>query len=299
MDTRISGKTGLLGVLGSPIRHSGSPLMYNFCFHHYGLDYVYLAFECDASQMEETLKAMRRLHMRGANVTMPCKQEAARLVDRLEGAAKFTGAVNTIVNEDGVLTGHMTDGLGVVLDLRDHGKDITGRKIVLLGAGGAASAIMTQCVLEGAASVSVFNRGEAGLQKMEAIGASLKEERRGSRLRYGLLSDTLALREAMGEADLLINATSVGMRPMSEGISPIGDSGVFHENLTVYDVIYNPPCTKLMQDALEHGCRPENVIGGKGMLLWQGAAAFKLYTGLEMPVQELKAFLKKKEEEKD
>ena len=114
MDTRISGTTGLLGVIGAPIRHSGSPLMYNFCFDYYGLDYVYLAFECKEDQVKETLDAIRRLQMKGANVTMPCKQAVAQQMDRLSKAARYVGAVNTIVNDQGVLTGHMTDGLGVI-----------------------------------------------------------------------------------------------------------------------------------------------------------------------------------------
>lgn len=118
MDTRISGKTRLLGVFGTPIKHSGSPIMYNFCFDYYGIDCAYLAFDTDASQVKDSLAAMRRLNMRGANVTMPCKQEVCRNMDKLSDAARFVGAVNTIVNDNGVLTGHITDGMGVVLDLK-------------------------------------------------------------------------------------------------------------------------------------------------------------------------------------
>jgi len=295
MDTRISGKTRLLGVIGTPIQHSGSPVMYNFCFDYYGIDCVYLAFECDASQVKDTLNAMRRLNMRGANVTMPCKQEAAQNMDKLSPAAKFTGAVNTIVNDNGVLTGHMTDGMGVVLDLKDHGKSIQDKNIVLLGAGGAASAIMVQCALDGARSVTVFNRGAKALEKAKTMGAAMTADGVRCKLDYHLLSEASLLRDTIRNADILINATSVGMRPMNEGLSLVTDVTAFHENLTVYDVIYNPPVTRLMSDALANGCRPENVIGGKGMLLWQGAVAFKLYTGLEMPAQELKAFLAERE----
>lgn len=299
MDTRISGTTGLLGVIGSPIRHSGSPLMYNFCFDYYGLDYVYLAFECNEAQVKETLDAIRRLQMRGVNVTMPCKQAVAKQMDRLSKAARYVGAVNTIVNDQGVLTGHMTDGLGVIGDLKDHGKTIEGKDVILLGAGGAAGAIMVQCALDGARSVTVFNRGEAGLSKARAIGERMREEQVKCRMEYHLLREEEKLYQAISQGDILINATSVGMRPMSEGQSLIQNKDVFHENLVVYDVIYNPPVTKLMQDALEGGCRKENVIGGKGMLLWQGAAAFQLYTGLEMPVKQLKEFLEKREEGKE
>ncbi len=297
MDTRISGKTRLLGVFGTPITHSGSPVMYNFSFDYYGIDGVYLAFDCRESEMKDSLAAMRRLNMRGANVTMPCKQEAARNMDRLSPAAKFIGAVNTIVNDGGILTGHNTDGMGVVLDLKDHGKSVQDQKIVLLGAGGAATAIMVQCALDGAKSVTVFNRGASALEKAEKIGKKMKKEGVSCMLDYCLLSEEELLTETIRQGDILINATSVGMAPMSEGQSLITDMKAFHEELVVYDVIYNPEVTKLMKDAAENGCRKENIIGGKGMLLWQGACAFRLYTGLEMPVRELKEFLAKREKE--
>lgn len=295
MDTRISGKTGLLGVIGTPIKHSGSPLMYNFCFDYYGLDYVYLAFECDASQVKDTLSAMRRLNMRGANVTMPCKQEVARNMDKLSPAAKFIGAVNTIVNDNGILTGHMTDGMGVVLDLKDHGQSVEGKDIVLLGAGGAAMAVMVQCALDGAKSVTVFNRSADGLAKAKMVGENVMADGAACRMDYRLLSESELMHDTIRSADILINGTSVGMRPAHEGESLVTDMTAFHEKLVVYDVIYNPPVTKLMSDALANGCKKENVIGGKGMLLWQGAGAFKLFTGLEMPAQELKAFLAERE----
>lgn len=295
MDTRISGNTRLMGVIGSPIRHSGSPLMYNFCFDYYGLDCVYLAFPCEEAEVPETLAAFRRLNLRGGNVTMPCKQAVARNVDRLEGAAKFIGAANTIVNDGGILTGYMTDGMGVVLDLRDHGIDIRDKRIVLLGAGGAANAIMVQCALDGAAAVTVFNRGREALDKAAAVGQAMMADGVGCRMTYHPLADAEALGEAMEKADVLINATSVGMAPKLEGLSLIGDVSLLRPELTVYDVIYNPAETRLMADARAAGCR--NVIGGKGMLMWQGAGAFKLFTGLEMPTDALKAFLAKREKE--
>lgn len=297
MDTRISGVTRLLGVIGTPIGHSGSPIMYNYCFNHYGIDCAYLAFDTNAAQVKDTLAAMRRLNMRGANVTMPCKQEVCRNMDKLSPAAKFIGAVNTIVNDGGVLTGHITDGMGVVLDLKDHNVSIVDKDIVLLGAGGAATAIMVQCALDGAKSVTVFNRSKEGLDKITAIGAKMKEDGIPCELTFYPLSETDIMHDAIRKADILINGTSVGMAPAQDGISLVTDMSVFNENLVVYDVIYNPLVTKLMADALANGCKEENVIGGKGMLLWQGAGAFKLYTGYDMPAQELKAFLAKREEE--
>lgn len=291
MDTRISGKTRLLAVIGTPIKHTGSPVIYNFCFDHYGIDAVYLAFECDALQVKDTIDAVKRLNIRGVNVTMPCKTEVVKYMDRLSMAARLCGAVNTIVNDNGVLTGHITDGCGVVLDLKDHGISVKGKKITLLGAGGAASAIMVQCALDGADEIAVFNRGEQGLEKMREIGRKMQKENIACKLKFHLTSENEYMHDVIRTSDILINATSVGMKPMAEGKSIVTDLTVFHENLVVYDVVYNPAVTRLMEDALSNGCKKEHVIGGKGMLMWQAAGAFKLYTGLDMPAEELKTFL--------
>lgn len=295
MDMRISGTTRLMALIGNPVKHSGSPQMYNYCFQYYGIDCVYLAFESDISQTKDTLDAMRRLQMPGGNVTMPCKQEVARLVDRLSPAAELIGAVNTIVNEDGILTGHNTDGKGLVLDLEDHGISVADKKIVLLGAGGAASAILVQCALDGARSVTVFNRGAQALDKVRSIGAKAKGTGITCEMSFYQMEDSAFFHEQIREADILINATSVGMAPKLEGQSLVKDMRAYHKDLVVYDVIYNPLVTKLMSDAIAHGCRPENVIGGKGMLLWQGYSAFRIFTGKKMPLEEYKRFLAEQE----
>lgn len=128
MEKRISGKTGLLGLIGSPVGHSGSPAMYNYSFQKLELDYAYLAFDIKVEEVEKAIEAMKTFHMRGCNVTMPCKGEAAKYVDELSPAARIIGAVNTIVNHDGTLVGHITDGEGFVNNLRDHGVEIKGKK---------------------------------------------------------------------------------------------------------------------------------------------------------------------------
>lgn len=289
MDTRISGTTRLLGLIGDPVRHSASPLMHNFCFNYYGMDCVFLAFSSTLEQTAETLQAARRLNMRGLSVTMPCKREAARLVDRLSPAAELVGAVNTIVNDGGVLTGYITDGLGLVLDLRDHGQEVAGRDLVLLGAGGAAMAILAQCALEGARSVTVLNRSREGLDRAAALGERIAEKGLACRVTCVPLAGGAALRQAVQGAQVLINATSAGMAPAQAGLSPVEDPAALHRDLTVYDVIYNPACTRLMEQARQQGCRL--VLGGKGMLLWQASEAFRLFTGKPMPVEALKAYL--------
>ena len=138
MEQRIKGTTGLLALIGSPVGHSGSPAMYNFSFQYHNLDYAYMAFDIKEDQVPAALDAMRLFKMRGCNVTMPCKNKVAQCVDELSPAAKIIGAVNTIVNEDGKLVGHITDGIGFVRNLKEQGVGIEGKKIVLLGTGGAA-----------------------------------------------------------------------------------------------------------------------------------------------------------------
>ena len=179
MEQRIKGTTGLLALIGSPVGHSGSPDMYNFCFRYHNLDYSYMAFDIKEDQVPAALDAMRLFKMRGCNVTMPCKNKVAQCVDELSPAAKIIGAVNTIVNEDGKLVGHITDGIGFVRNLKEHGVDVKGKKMVVLGAGGAATAIQVQCALDGAREISIFNIKDAfferTLQTAEKIRKAVPE----------------------------------------------------------------------------------------------------------------------------
>ena len=282
MEQRIKGSTGLLCLIGSPVGHSGSPAMYNFSFRHHGLDYAYMAFDIREDEAEAAVQAMRLLNVRGFNVTMPCKNVVAGLVDELSPAARIIGAVNTVVNDRGRLVGHMTDGGGFVRNLREHGVDVKDKKIVLLGAGGAATAIAVECALQGARALSVFNASDPFLDRAKTTAETLAVEVPGCQVKVICLEDQKALRDEIASGDILVNATSVGMKPR-EDANLIGDVTMFRPGLVVADTVYNPLETKLMRQAREAGCQ---VIGGKGMLLWQGAIAFKLYTGLDMPVEE-------------
>ena len=146
----ISGKTRLFGLIGSPVEHSKSPAMYNYCFDKWKLDYKYLAFDVDKNQTADAIQAFRTFQMKGANITMPCKQEVLKYLDEISPAARLVGACNTIVNHDGVLTGYITDGEGYIENLRHEGVEVKGKKITLLGAGGVSSAIQAQALLDGA-----------------------------------------------------------------------------------------------------------------------------------------------------
>ncbi len=290
MEQRIKGTTGLLALIGSPVGHSGSPAMYNFSFQYHKLDYAYMAFDIKEDQVPAALEAMKLFKMRGCNVTMPCKNEVAKHMDELSPAAKIIGAVNTIVNEDGKLIGHITDGIGFVRNLHEHGVEVKGKKIVVMGAGGAATAIQVQCALDGAKAVSIFNPDDPFLKRAEGTKEKLAKEVPGCEVRVICLKDgdegQAALKAEAADADILVNATIMGMKP-HDNVSLVTDLSIFRPGLVVADAVYNPIETKLLREAKEAGCQ---TIGGKGMLLWQGAAAYKLYTGLEMPTDEYQKF---------
>lgn len=284
MEKRISGKTGLLGLIGSPVGHSGSPAMYNYCFEKLGLDYAYLAFDIKVDEVEKAIDAIKTFRMRGCNVTMPCKNEAVKYMDELSPAARIIGAVNTIVNEDGRLIGHITDGQGFVDNLRDHGVEIAGKKIIVCGGGGAAAAIQVQCALEGAREISVFNIKDAFFERTLQTAEKIRQEKPECVVNVYDIADNEKMREEIASSDILANATIVGMKPMDQE-SVVKDVTMFRPGLVVVDAVYNPKETKMLREAKAAGC---TCIDGQGMLVWQGAEAFKLYTGQEMPVQEVK-----------
>ena len=291
MEQRIKGTTGLMALIGSPVGHSGSPAMYNFSFRHHNLDYAYMAFDIKEDQVPAALDAMRLFKMRGCNVTMPCKNKVAKHMDELSPAARIIGAVNTIVNEDGKLVGHITDGIGFVRNLKEHGVDVKGKKMVVLGAGGAATAIQVQCALDGAESISIFNPKDPFFARAESTAEKLSKETPDCKVSVFDLADEAKLKEEVANADILVNATLAGMKPHDD--ITLVDKSMFHKDLVVADCVYNPAETKMVKEAKEAGCKL--AIGGKGMLLWQGAAAYKLYTGLEMPTAEYQKFQEENE----
>ncbi len=284
MENRISGTTGLLALIGSPVGHSGSPAMYNYSFERLGLDYVYTAFDVKIEEVENAITAMRTFKMRGMNVTMPCKTEAVKYMDALSPAARIIGAVNTIVNDDGKLTGYITDGEGFVNNLRDHGIEIAGKKIAVAGGGGAATAIQVQCALDGAAEITIFNKKDAFFARTLETAEKIRAERPECKVNVYDMDDEAKMKEEIASSDIFANATIVGMKPMDHE-SIIKDTSAFRPGLVVCDAVYNPKETRLLREAKEAGC---TCISGEGMLLWQGVSAFKLYTGKDMPVQEVK-----------
>ena len=258
--------------------------MYNFSFRHHNLDYAYMAFDIKEDQVPAALDAIRLFKMRGANVTMPCKNEVAKHMDELSPAARIIGAVNTIVNEDGKLVGHITDGIGFVRNLKEHGVDVKGKKMVVLGAGGAATAIQVQCALDGAREISIFNIKDAFFERTLQTAEKIRKAVPECVVNVYDIADTAKMTEEIQSSDIFANATIVGMKPMDDQ-SVVKDLSAFRLGLVVADAVYNPEETKLLREAKEAGC---TCVGGKGMLLWQGVAAFKLYTGQDMPVEDVK-----------
>jgi len=286
MEKRINGHTGLLALFGTPVGHSGSPAMYNFCFQHDGLDLAYMAFDVNVDGMKQTLDTVKLWNLKGGNFTMPCKNIAVELMDELSPASRIIGACNVFVNKDGRLYGDITDGVGFVKNLAVNGVEVKGKKIVVLGAGGAATAIQVQAALDGAAEVAIFNRDDEFYARAENTMEKLREECPDCKVTVTKLEEADKLDEAVNACDILVNATSVGMKPQ-EGISLI-DTALLRKDLVVADTVYNPEKTKLILDAEAAGCA--KAIGGKGMLLWQGAVNYELYTGKEMPVEEYQRF---------
>lgn len=286
MAERITGYTELIGLMAYPIRHSSSPAMQNEAFAKLGLDYAYLAFEVDNDTLEDAITGLRALKMRGANVSMPNKTVVHKYLDELSPAAEMCGAVNTIVNDNGKLTGHITDGIGYMQSLKDNDIDVIGKKMTIVGAGGAATAIEIQAALDGVAEISIFNRKDEFWANAEKTVEKINTKTNCKATLYDL-ADLDKLKEEIEDSYLFANATGMGMKPL-EGQTYIPDKSFFRKDLIVTDVVYFPRETEMLRMAKEVGCKTMN---GLGMMLFQGSAAFELWTGQPMPIEYMKETL--------
>ncbi len=282
MSEHVTGHTGLLCLLGSPVAHSISPEMHNEACRLLDLDYEYLAFDVDSDHLEAAVSGLKAMGVKGFNITMPDKNKMAELCDQLSPAAKICGAVNTVVNDNGTFIGHTTDGIGYMMSARDAGCDPVGKRMVQLGAGGAGTAILVQAAFDGVAAIDVFNTRDAFWPRVEHIVEQLNQQTSCKVVLHDL-ADLDGLRASIAQADLLLNTTPVGMNRIPGCLIP--DPSYFHPGLTVSDVIYEPQETQLLKIAREAGLKTFN---GMYMLLYQGAASFRLWTGQEMPVQAIK-----------
>lgn len=274
MMPQISAGTQICGLIGDPVEHSMSPAMHNAAFKKTGLDYIYLPFRVTPENLPGAISGLRSLNLRGMNVTIPHKVSVIPLLDELEPMAKKIGAINTIVNDNGYLKGYNTDAEGFLKSLSEKDIAPSGKKIVILGAGGVSRAISFTLAEQGA-EIAILSRS----QKIEwAEKLTINK----SKVLAMELNDT-NLKSVLSHADILVNATSVGMSPDTD--NTLVPQELFRPGMLVFDVIYNPEKTRLLADAEKAGAV---AVGGLDMLIWQGALSFELWTGIKAPADVMK-----------
>lgn len=280
---RISGHTKLITLIGKPVEHSMSPAMHNASFEHMGTDYVYLAMEINSpDDLGKTISGMKVMGFVGCNVTMPYKRAVVPYLDELSPAAELMGAVNTIVFKEGKAIGHNTDGAGFMRNLKENDIDVIGKKITLVGVGGAGSAIYTQAALDGVATIDVYNFKDDFFDTAASRIADIAQKT-GHNIHLFDLDDKAALKRSIEESALFVNATRVGMGDLA-GQSVVPKEYLV-EDLAVADTVYEPRKTQLILDAEEKGLK---TAPGLGMLLWQAAIGEKIWIGKEMPTDLIK-----------
>lgn len=280
---QINSKTILTGLFASPSAHSVSPIIHNNAFEKLGLNYAYLSFEVGKDNLKDAVQSIKTLNMRGVNLSMPNKKEVIQYLDEISETAELSQSVNTIVNDNGVLKGYSTDGKGFFKSLEEEKIFIKDKNITILGTGGASIAIISQAVFEGIKNIFVFKRDKNWEEQKKILDNIASKT--NCDIELNSLEDKNILKKKIEESDLLVNATSVGMK---ENISLIEDKSFFRKDLTVCDIIYNPAKTKLLQIAEKEGCK---IINGIGMLLYQGALSFELWTNKKMPVDYIKEII--------
>ncbi|NIM02913.1 shikimate dehydrogenase [bacterium] len=270
-----SGSTKIVRLIGYPVEHSKSPLMHNAAFQSLGLDFVYNLFSVKPSDLKEAITGLRAPNVAGANVTIPYKEEVMKYLDEISPEAEFIGAVNTIHNRQGRLGGYNTDGQGFITSLLTEGRiKLEGQKALLLGAGGAGKAVAVKLTERGVERLAITDKIAA---KGEDLVGRLRENIPDCPV-YAVAMSSKEFAETVFESTLLVNATPVGMK---EGDPCVIDPEYLHKDLFIYDVIYNRE-TPLVAEAKKRGLK---ALGGIGMLIYQGAASFEIWTGQRAPVE--------------
>ena len=274
---KISGKTRVCGIIGDPIEHTLSPTMHNAAFQELNLDFVYVAFRVRKDGLREAIAGAKSLDIKGLNVTMPHKNAVMKYLDETDPTAMSIGAVNTILNDKGRLIGYNTDGIGALKALKENGISLNGKKLLLLGAGGAGKAIAFHVAQE-VEDLKILNRTtQKARDLVEALCKKFGKKIEGNSL------SAKTIKKELENADIVVNATSVGMHP-NDDQSLIYPSWL-RSDLCVMDIVYNPVETKLAKDAKSVGAK---VVSGVEMLVYQGAASFEIWTDHPAPVKVMK-----------
>lgn len=276
MGNRIQGTTGLIGLIGNPLKHSRSPHMHNSAFDKLGLDYVYLCFEVE-TELEKAIEALKVFNAKGSNITFPHKQNVLKYLDEISEDAKIIGSVNTIKIDEKTkkITGYNTDGRGFIASLDELQIRFRKEKVVLFGVGGAGRAIAIQLAYEGIGELCIK---ELNTDLANEIKATIEKNIPNVKVRI-LENNEEVIKEELKNASLLVNATPLGMKGR-ENLCVISSPETLNPNVFVYDIVYDPRETLLMKYAKEAGCKTTN---GINMMIWQGAIAFKIWFGLDMP----------------
>lgn len=286
MKKEINGKTKIIGIIGKNIENSLSPLIHNKIILKYSLNFCYLPFKVKENDLSKAIQGIKALSIRGVNITFPYKEKAIEFLDELEESARRIGAVNTIVNNKGFLTGYNTDVIGFKKSLQEDGKFvIKEKKAVILGAGGVARAVVYALLEEEIEKICIFNRT---LEKAKKIKQNLSSFFPKSRISVFPLEED-DLKDKIEKAHLLVNTTSLGMAPRVDN-TPLPDEKLFHPNLLVYDLIYHPAKTLFLRQAERAGAK---IINGLPMLVYQGIESFYLWTGFKPEGKEVLKMIKR------
>ncbi|MGM0509485.1 MAG: shikimate dehydrogenase [Fusobacteriota bacterium] len=282
----VNADTKLICLLGHPVEHSKSPIFQNNSLEKEGINAKYMAFDVNPENLEEAIKGLKSLGFKGGNVTIPHKEEVMKYVDEVTQEARIIGAVNTLYWKNGKLIGDNTDGRGFILSLMEDGKiDPMGKKVLVLGAGGASKAITVKLLTEGVEDIYIYDIDQ---NRLNSLCERLKELRDVVNIdvNINILSEK-NLNEIASKVDLIVNCTPIGLNKSDPELL---DDSVFNENQVVFDLIYNPSRTKLLKKASKKGA---HIINGAGMLAYQGALSFEKWLNRKPNVKNMKKILER------
>ncbi|WP_295589218.1 shikimate dehydrogenase [uncultured Methanobrevibacter sp.] len=276
---KIKGSTNIVGLIGHPVEHSFSPPMHNAAFDELGMDYAYVAFDVNPTDLQTAIEGAKSLNIKGFNVTIPHKIEVMKFLNEIDEVAGLIGAVNTIDFKN--LKGYNTDGIGAVRAIEEV-TSIKNKNVVVAGAGGASRAISFYLAKYGAESMAILNRN---VEKAQGLAADVSQSGLIGEVKADSISE---IRNYLKDADILVDTTPIGMHPNISD-EPIAFAEDMDEDLVVFDAVYNPNETVLLKEAIKAGANP---VYGIKMLLYQGAESFKIWTGRDAPVDVMEKALK-------